>query len=126
MATAQIQTITNRNDIGNEDDERELLITNLFVAAYPFPPRGWLGRLLSGRKLRDVPNAELAGIVANLEAAAARELLVTNLYLAAPDPLPGEEWWDALLGGRAIAAIPTAELAGIVANLEAAGGRPHA
>ena len=49
--------------------------------------------------------------------AIAQALAAANL-VAAPEPLP-KGWFKKLLGGRAIAAVPTAELAGIVARLEA-------
>jgi hypothetical protein len=84
---------------------------------------GWVNTVLGGRKLRDVPNAELQQIVASLEAAASqsaddREMLITTLYSLAPDLKPG--WINEVLGRRKRSDVTNAELQQIIDRLEAA------
>jgi hypothetical protein len=93
-------------------------------AGLPTAEQAAVLKQLSAPKQGSLSPAEVAAVLAaadeRLDRAKKRELIVTNLFLAAPDPMP-KGWLKEVLGGRAIAAVPTAELAQIVANLEATG-----
>jgi hypothetical protein len=132
MTTDTLNTTTPALTAAQAAAERELLVTNLYLAALDrLPGDEWWDALLGRRKLCDVPNTELVGIVANLEAAKRqdkpaipdatddeRELLITNLFVAAY-PFPKKGWLRELLGGRKLRDVRNAELSGIVARLEA-------
>jgi hypothetical protein len=63
------------------DDDSDMLVATLYSLA-PDLTAGWVDTVLGGRKLRDVPNAELQQIIDRLKAAAEIDRAVDEKVVA--------------------------------------------